>query len=68
MNSHICLVNNEELLLEYYERLIKLSDNEIIMAIKGQNMIVTGDKIYIDYYDHHAVLIRGKIREISFSK
>ena len=49
-----------------YDKLNKMSDNEIILTIKGKKILINGENLKIKQMTKQELLIKGKILKVEF--
>ncbi len=58
-------ITEKEVRIKYYEKFLFLSDTKIEI-LQNKKVIITGDKLYIQYYTDIEIGIFGKVESVTF--
>lgn len=65
--SRIIISGSGEIYLDDYKSIIKISSDEIVISCKKYVLIVTGSNLSVCDYNVNCMVIRGRIRNVSWS-
>ena len=67
-NYKITIIGGKELCIEGHKGLSHYNENEIGVRVKGGNITLTGDGLYVNEINEDELIIKGKILSLGVSK
>lgn len=64
--SIVTMIGNREVIVENYRGILEYTGENILLQGKSCQIIITGDRLHIDYYTNEDMKISGMIREIRY--
>lgn len=64
--SIVTMIGNREVIVENYRGILEYTSENILLQGKSCQIIITGDRLHIDYYTNEDMKISGMIREIRY--
>lgn len=65
--SRIIISGYNEIYIDDYKSVIKISSEEIIISCKKYVLIVSGHNLYVDEYSICCMTVKGNIKNVSWS-
>lgn len=59
-------VYQEKISIQRYKRILRVDENEILIAMKHSNVSVFGETLLIIYLNAEEIIVRGKIKKVEF--